>query len=144
MECAMTINFARVVVYLDGIANQPGVDLSSSPHGPFWRVTRDQFVAGSVSDTTCRDHVDGAAQNVPIPIVHPHNAMNSPILNILLTTGLQRPMTDGSTCKKRQMPGGGPFVTDPASSITLADGSAVTGAQILADLRDWIDAGCPE
>jgi hypothetical protein len=142
MECAMPINFARVVAYLDGIANQPGVDITGSPHGTFWRVTRDQFVAGTVPNATCRDHVNGAIQPVPIPIVHPNHSANSPILNILIAA-FQRPMTDGSTCNKRQMPAGGPFITAPGASITLADGSALTGAQILADLRDWIDAGCP-
>jgi hypothetical protein len=139
----MPINFARVVTYLDAIANQPGVILDNSPHGAFWRLTRDQFVAGMVSGTSCHTNVAGASQNVPIPIVKKGDAANSPIFNILIGM-LQLPMTDGTTCKKMQMPGGGPFITDMGASITLGDGTTVTGGQIQTDLQNWINAGCPE
>ena len=137
----MPIKFDRVKAYPDGIAAQPGVVLDNSPHGPFWRVARDEFIAGMVNNVSCRVNVGGAPQNVPIPIVHPGDSANSPIFDILIGL-LQLPMTDGPTCRKLQMPAGGPFITDPGSSITLADGSTVTGAQVEADLREWIDAGC--
>ncbi len=142
----MTINFDRVKAYLDGIANQPGVDLGSSPHGAFWQVTLDKFKTGTVPHVSCPVTVGGAVEKRPIPIVKPRDSANSPFYQILLKQ-LQLAMPDGSTCKKDQMPAGGPFITDQNSSIsiTLTDGSTVTvtGAQIEADLKDWIDAGCP-
>jgi hypothetical protein len=46
-------------------------------------------------------------------------------------------------CGRKQMPPGGPFITDAGYSLTLSDGSTVTGVQIAQDIHDWLAAGAP-
>ena len=38
---------------------------------------------------------------------------------------------------------GGPFITDTDYSLTLSDGTVVTGAQVKQDIHDWLAAGAP-
>jgi hypothetical protein len=44
----------------------------------------------------------------------------------------------------RQMPDGGPFITEVNYQVTLPDGTVVGGATIVHDLLDWLSNGFPE
>ena len=128
------ITFAKVQSYLDAIADNPDNNpIDASPHGRFWSgKTRDEFVASNIPNVTCH--------GAPIPAIDqsnlPDSANESPFFLILTNT-------DGF-CQKRQMPGGGPFITDPNYQVTLADGTIVTGEQIQTDLKEWLSNGFPE
>jgi len=41
-------------------------------------------------------------------------------------------------------PDPGPFITDAGYTITMDDGTVVTGAKIIQDIGDWLNAGFPE
>jgi hypothetical protein len=43
-----------------------------------------------------------------------------------------------------QMPRTGPFVTDPGYSLTLGDGTIISGQKLLDDIHEWLAAGAPE
>jgi hypothetical protein len=129
-----SITFAKVKSYLNALADNPDNNpIDASPHGRFWNnKTRDEFVASTIPNVSCHGQ--------PIPAIDqsnlPGSAIQSPFLSILINpTGF---------CQKRQMPGGGPFMTDPGYQVTLADGSIVTGQQIQNDLREWLSNGFPE
>ena len=128
----MPISYAKVTSYLDAIAAKGNLDVANSPHGQFWSgMTRDQFVTGTVPGVLCH--------GAPIPIVDqsnlPASAANSAILLILTQmTGV---------CNKGQMPKTGPFITDQNYTVTLADGSIVSGTQIQNDILDWLNHGFP-
>jgi hypothetical protein len=120
------MTFARVQAYLDAIANNANLSVDNAPHGPFWRVSYQQFVQGVVPGVKC----DG--QN--IPLIDSGAPLQSAFRVILA----------GDFCNKGQMPDGGPFVTDAGYSVTLDDGTQVTGQQILADIDSWLGNGFPE
>jgi hypothetical protein len=70
----------------------------------------------------------------PIKVVVPNDPDNSPLL-IILQKGQ-------AICNYRQMPDGGPYLTDSGYQVVVS-GEAVSGQQILNDLRQWILNGCP-
>jgi hypothetical protein len=120
------MTFARVQAYLDAIANKANLSIDGSPHGTFWKVSYQQFVQGLVPGVKCNGQ--------DIPLINAASPLQTAFRLIL----------GGDFCKKGQMPDGGPFVTDAGYSVTLADGSQVTGQQILADIDSWLRNGFPE
>jgi hypothetical protein len=125
-EKIMAITFARLQEYLNKIGDKANLDPANSRHGVFWNGTYQAFMNGVVPKKTCNGQ--------PVPIIDPVNKANS-AFNQILRAGW---------CDMPQMPKTGPFVTDPGYSITLADGTNVSGAQILKDIQDWLNAGAPE
>ena len=124
----MTVSYARIQAYLDAIAAQANGDVTASPHGEFWHVDYAAFVAGNVPGVQCQGH--------PIPDLAAGHLVNSAFYRIL---------TDGTGfCGMEQMPAGGPFITDPGLQLVLADGTQITGAQVQADIHDWLANGAPE
>src|SRR5438132_3593373 len=124
-----TVTFAKIQAYLNAIINHPDTNpIENSPHQAFWNdVARDQFVNGVVPHVKCNTQ--------PIPIIDKTSPLNSPFFLILTnSTGF---------CNKRQMPGGGPFITDQDYKVTLPDGTTVTGQQIQDDIHDWLSNGFP-
>jgi hypothetical protein len=122
-----TIGFLTVQAYLDALADLNGA-LNDSPHKAFWKVSYDAFIAGKVPGVLCQ----GAA----VPIINKDAPEQSPFYLIL---------TDPSGwCGKRQMPGGGPFITDDDLDIPLADGTIVKGKQVRDDLAAWLQHGYPK
>ena len=122
------VTFAKVQAYLDAVAANASIDIGNSPHLSFWSVPYATFVTGNVPNVS--DH------GSPVSIIDPANPLQSPLYVIL---------TDPKGWHgKRQMPGGGPYITDADYSVTLADGTPVTGQQIQADLADWLTKGFPE
>jgi len=122
------IKYAQIQSYLDAIAAKANLDVEDSNHKSFWKVSYNDFVNGVVPGITC--------QGNPIPLIDKQDPGNSAFYLVL--TG------DKKFCSKPQMPKTGPFVTDPNYSVTLANGTAVTGAQILADIHDWLTNGFPQ
>jgi hypothetical protein len=122
----MAITFARVQEYLTAIAAQGNLDPVNSGHGVFWNVPYAQFKTGLVPNKKC--------QGQTVPIIDSSNMVKS-AFNQILRAGW---------CGMPQMPKTGPFPTDPGYSVTLSDGTTVTGIKILQDIQDWLAAGAPE
>lgn len=124
---ATTITFVQIKNCLDAIADANGL-IGSSPHGRFWDVSYQNFITGNVPHVNC--------QGNPVPIIDSNAPRQSPFYLILTNPK--------GWCGKRQMPGGGPFITQDAFVFTLPDGSTQTGAQIRAVLEEWLGNGFPE
>jgi hypothetical protein len=122
----MAITFTQLQAYLTAIAAKANLDAASSKHGVFWNTTYQAFVTGTVPNKQC----NGQA----VPIIDPTNKANSAFNQILRS----------SWCGMPQMPKTGPFATDANYSVTLSDGSSVTGAKMLQDIQEWLEAGAPE
>ncbi|NTG32407.1 hypothetical protein G6L08_35290 [Agrobacterium rhizogenes] len=125
----MSIVFADIQSYLEGIANNPNNrrNVDDSNHARFWRVSYQEFVTGVVPNESCQ------GQHVPIVNVDPEKC---PFYQALATPA--------GWCNMRQMPRGGPFITDAGYMITLGDGSSIAGAEIAANIRWWLKNGMPE
>ena len=129
----MPISYTKVIAYLDAVADKGLLDVANSPHGRFWTgMTHDQFVKGVVPNVLCKGQ--------PIPIIdqsdlaHDSAANSSFLVALINTTGF---------CKKKQMPKTGPFITDAGYTVTLSDGSVVSGSTIESDILDWLKSGFP-
>lgn len=128
MSAQKHITFADIRAYLDAIADKALNDVGNSPHLRFWNVPYNDFINGSVPHTKC----NGA----PIPIIDHADPKNSAFYLILIDPN--------GWCNKREMPGGGPFITDPGYQVTLASGKVVTGGEIQDDIKFWLENGFPE
>ena len=118
------LKFTDVQAYLDAIAAKNG-SLDDSPHGAFWQVPYATFISGNVP------HV------VPkVPIMNPQAPLESPFFVILANAS--------GFGSNPQMPEGGPFITDAGYQVTLADGTQLSGQQIIDNLTDWLNHGFPE
>src|SRR5271157_5777960 len=107
----MAITFTRLREYLNKIADKANLDPENAGHGVFWNSTYQAFINGVVPTKMCNGQ--------PVPIIDPVNKANSAFNQILR----------GSWCNMPEMPKTGPFVTDPGYSITLDDGTNVTGTK---------------
>jgi hypothetical protein len=122
----MAITFVRFQEYLNKVADNANLDPANSGHGVFWNTTYQAFITGTVPNKQC----NGQA----VPIIDPVNKTNSAFNQILR----------GAWCNMPQMPKTGPYITDANYSITLDDGTKVSGTKILQDIQDWLSAGAPE
>jgi hypothetical protein len=127
----MTISFARLQEYLDLIVSQEGGNISSAPHARFW-VDHQTLTTQPLPRPKCQ------GQDIfPVKFLDPAqttvDADNSPMF-VILTNGM-------GFCQKEQMPPGGPFLGDPGYSLTLSDGTVVTGDQVKQDIHAWLAAG---
>lgn len=123
------IVFADIQSYLDGIADNPNnkQKADDARHARFWRVSYHEFITGFVPDERCK------GQDVPIVNSDP---VQCPFYQALVTTV--------GWCNMRQMPRGGPFITDAGYTVTLSNGLLTTGAEIDANIRWWLTNGMPE
>ena len=122
------IVFSDIQNYLDAITNKANNDIGNSPHDRFWNVSYSEFVNGVIPHSKCNGQ--------PIPIIDKTNPINSAFFLILTDTN--------GWCNKRQMPGGGPFITDLGYQVPLTDGNIITGQQIQSNIADWLANGFPE
>jgi hypothetical protein len=129
---ATTMTFSMVKQYLDAIADASGA-IDGSPHKRFWNVPYQSFIDGIVPGG---DEVQ--CKGSPTPIINKADPAQTPFYLLLTQTG--------GWCGFNQMPDGGPFITDknPDYSVTLADGTTVSGDKIQADLLEWLTNGFPE
>lgn len=122
----MAINYRQVQSYLDAIAAKANLDAGNARHGVFWHRSYADFMNGTVPNKQCNGK--------PVPIIDPNNRLDSAFYKIL----------QAGWCGMPQMPKTGPFVTDGGYLVKLADGTEVSGARIIQDIRDWLAAGAPE
>jgi hypothetical protein len=122
------IKFKQIQSYLEAIAANANLDVAGSPHKSFWNASYTNFINGVIPKVKCKGN--------PIPIINKQDPENSPFY-IILTNGQ-------GFCNIAQMPPTGPYITDAGYTVTLADGSAVTGARIQQDIREWLTNGYPE
>jgi len=116
------IKFKDVQAYLDAIAAKNG-GIAASPHGAFWQTVYTTFTTGQVP-------------NVGVPIMDTAHPLQSPFFVIL---------TDPNGFQGiPQMPAGGPFITDRGYQVALADGTMISGKDIIANLTDWLSHGYPQ
>lgn len=130
---ATTIGFSKVQAYLTGFANLGAI--GGSPHKKFWLFKPDGH-----TPITYNDFVNGVVPGVKykgsdIPIIWKEFPILSPLYLILAESGF---------ANKPQMIPDGDKLTDPGITITLPDGSSVSGAQILTDLEIWLKNGFPK
>ena len=129
----MPITFARVQDYLNSIVRKAGGNLGVSPHRRFW-TTHQALTQQPLPRPKCQ------GQDIfPVKFLDEKrtqvDADHSPLYIIL---------TDSNGfCGRGQMPPGGPFITDANYSLTLSDGTVVTGDQVKQDIHDWLAAGAP-
>lgn len=122
----MTITFSRIQEYLDAVALNANLDVGNSGHKAFWHKTYSEFITENVPSKSCL--------GTPVPIIDSSNRRNSAFFQIL----------QGTWCGMPKMPKTGPFVLDPGYTVTLRDGTTITGQQILNDIGVWLDDGAPE
>jgi hypothetical protein len=121
---ATSIRFSDIKKYLSAIAAKAKNPIDGSPHGAFWEaMDYATFTTGTVP-------------NVGVQIIDTQNPLQSPILLVL--TG------KNAVPGIRQMPGGGPYITDAGYTATLTDGTTITGQQILDNMREWLSNGFPQ
>ena len=125
----MAITFKRFKQYLDAIDAAGDLHASDSGHGVWWNIDYAPFKSGTIPSKKCN------AQ--PVPIFNSANPKQSAFYLILQGGWCQNPSMP-------QMPKTGPFITDSGYSVTLSDGTVITGTQIIQDIGDWLAAGAPE
>jgi hypothetical protein len=121
-----TIGFADVKNYLDAIADknkdEGRGDIADSPHFRFWEKDYQSFITADVD-------------NLGIPIINRTDPVKS-MFFVLLTT-------PGGNGGFKQMPDGGPYVTDTGYELTIG-GTTVKGKEIADNLRIWLQNNYPE
>lgn len=129
----MPITFARLQEYLDAIVRQAQGNLSVSPHRRFW-LNHEALTQHALPRPKCQQ------QDIfPVKFLDARrtqvDADNSPLYVSLINSA--------GFCAKGQMPPGG-FITEPNYTLTLSDGTVVTGDQIKQDIHDWLAAGAQD
>jgi hypothetical protein len=122
----MAITFVRLQSYLTAIASKANLDAANAGHGVFWNVSYQDFLNGNVPNKKCNLQ--------PVPIINQADKPSS-AFNQILRAGW---------CGMPKMPKTGPFATDAGYTVTLSDGTDVTGQKILQDIQEWLEAGAPE
>lgn len=122
------VSFQDIKLYLNAVADKAANDIGNSPHDRFWNIAYADFINGVVPHVKCNGN--------PIPLIDKTDPVKSAFYTIMVDAM--------GFCQKRQMPGGGPFVTDNNYQLTLPDGSTVTGQQILDNIKSWLLNGFPE
>jgi hypothetical protein len=128
-----TISFARLQEYLDLVVKKQGGAVANAPHQRFWK-DHDTLTTKPIPRPKCQGQ-----PIFPVKFLDPErtqvDADNSPLFLILTNF-------DGF-CQKEQMPPSGPFITSANYSLTLSDGTVVTGDQVKQDIHNWLAAGAP-
>jgi hypothetical protein len=116
-----TPKFSDIQNILDAIAALNG-QLSSSPHGAFWRQQGDYAQQYKLFTTGPVPGVPGAQ------IMNQQAPLQSDFYQMLITS---------------QMPMGGPYITD-ANQTWDVNGTTMNGQQIQTALQDWLNNGYPQ
>ncbi len=120
---ANQIRYADITGYLTAIMKNDNAPIDASPHGQWWLISYHDFTTGPVP-------------NVGIQVMDTTNPLQSAFFVIL---------TDPNGFNGiPQMPVQGPFITDPDYLAILADGTKISGAQIAANMKSWLENGYPE
>jgi hypothetical protein len=122
------IKYKLIQSYLDAVAANANLDVAGSPNKVFWNVPYAKFVSGVIPNVKCKGN--------PIPVIDKQNPGNSPFYLILTN--------NAGFCDIEQMPATGPYITDRDYTVTLAEGTTVTGTKIQQDIQNWLNNGFPE
>ena len=131
-DAVAPIVYADIQAYLDAIADKATNDIANSPHKRFWQVPYATFINGTIPGGV-KSSGPPISVGQPIPIIDKANPVNSAFFAILT----------GKFAGKRQMPGGGPLITDQGYQVTVGD-KTVTGQQIQTNITSWLNNGFPE
>jgi hypothetical protein len=131
-----TIAFSDIKIYLDAIAAKTGIDMGGTPHNSFWNIPYANFVTGNIPHVKCNGN--------PIPIINRIVDPATGIADPLKSSFYLILIAPNGFCGKRQMPDGGPYITDANYQITLPDGSTLTGQQVQDNIKSWLLNGLPE
>jgi Ferritin-like len=137
------IRYADILAYLDAIMSIEHGDIEKkSPHLVFWHnppkkgggpLSYHDFTTGNVPGL----EDDGLPT---IPIMDTANPLQSAFYVILTNkNGLQ---FQGASIQ--QMPEKGPFITDPGYKTKLANGTEITGQEIMDNMKSWLENHFPE
>jgi hypothetical protein len=125
------ISFARLQEYLDLVVKKQDGDVTNAPHLRFWK-DHATLTMTPLPRPKCQGQ-----PIFPVKFLDPErtrvDADNSPLFLILTNFN--------GFCQKEQMPPRGPFITAANYSLTLSDGTVVSGDQIKQDIHDWLAAG---
>jgi hypothetical protein len=117
-----TIRYADILNYLTAIMNKENNPIGDSPHDEWWSgLSYNDFLTGQV---------------LGVNIMDSSNPLQSAFYVILTNPNGYQGM--------RQMPGGGPHITDAGYIATLPDGTTISGGQIAANIESWLGGGFPE
>ena len=125
------IRYADIQDYLTAIMNVEIEPISESPHGVWWNISYEAFTTGNVPGVT--NFATGAA----VPIMDTQHPLQSAFYVILTDS-------DGLSNVGPQMPQGGPFITDSGYKTKLASGKEITGAEIMANIKSWLENKFPK
>jgi len=134
---AMPTKYSDIIMYLDAIAANANGSISGAPHGYWWHVNQD----GTQPPLAYNDFITGTVSGIGVPIIGTDSKRTDPLQStfyILLTT-------PGGNGTYNQMPWKGPYITDAGYSVQLGnEGPQISGAQIMANLEEWLGNGYPE
>ena len=138
------IAYKDVIAYLDTLADANG-NIDSAPHGRWWKKpavdAQGNPIAGQLVALSYEEFRDGTVSGIapPIPIIDKADPAKSSFYQILIAK------YKVGTRTFRQMPDGGPLITDPSDDpYTLPDNTEITGAQMNANLLEWLQGGLPK
>src|SRR5436305_15338406 len=121
-------------MYLDAIGNAANNDPGQAIHKYWWHVGQDPGQPA----LDYKDFVTGTVFGIGVPIIGTDAKQTDPLSSAFYLV-LQGPSDFGP-----QMPQGGPFLTDATFPVQTINGQKLTGAQILANIGEWLGHGYPE
>jgi hypothetical protein len=132
----MPTNYGDIIMYLDAIGANANNDPGGAPHHYWWHVNHDS----GQPPLAYKDFVTGTIFGEGVPIIGTDSKQSNPLMSmfyLLLST-------KGGTGGFNQMPWKGPYVTDAGFSVTLSNGNTITGADIMANMKEWLGNGYPD
>lgn len=144
----MPTNYSDIIMYLEAIATASGA-VPQAQHQYWWRLDP-TGMSGTTAlpyDKFIRGMVNGISPAVPIIGTDSQqtNPLQSTFYLLLTTVGGNY---DPGGNYYPQMPQGGPYLTDTvppfSTGVKLADGTTITGAQIIQNMTEWLGNGYPE
>jgi hypothetical protein len=127
----MAITYADITMYLEGIANAANNDPGQAIHHYWWHQNHDQ----TQPLLDYNDFINGTVFSINVPIINKADPLNTAFYLVL---------AGGDSKYGPQMPQGGPYLTDGVTTWPLSNGTAPTGATILANIEEWLSNGYPE
>jgi hypothetical protein len=139
----MPTKYSDIIMYLEAIATASG-QVSGAQHHFWWRV--DPTGSGT-TPLAYKDFITGTVYGISpaVPIIGVDSNQTTPLQStfyLLLTTVNGNSDPNGNFYP--QMPQGGPYITDGVTTFPLSNGTTVTGAQIIANMTEWLGNGYPE
>jgi hypothetical protein len=144
----MPTKYSDIIMYLEAIATASG-QVSGAQHQFWWRL--DPTGNSGTTPLAYKDFVTGTVNGISpaVPIIgvdsNQTNPLQSTFYLLLITVGGNQ---DPGGNFYPQMPQGGPYLTDTvppfSTGVKLANGTTITGSQIIANMTEWLGNGYPE